>query len=133
MENWIILLIEYIIAFILLFVLDQIWVGFIAKKFYDKNISKVQNAPVRPRTKMGLVGYLVMAFGFLFFVLSRVRGKTAFEALTVGAVFGALLFGFNNVTDYTIFQNYSPELVWVDTIWGAILFTMVTFLLYRFQ
>lgn len=121
-----------------LFVLDIIWLGFIAKQLYDDNIGMLlrkTNGVMAPIWSAAAMVYVFIAIGIVYFVLPKAEGEYL-QALAVGALFGAVTYGIYDFTNYAILANWPFKLTIIDLIWGMVLCgltsVVVTFLQNRF-
>lgn len=54
------------------------------------------------------------------------KGTMVWRAFRSGGLFGLVLYGVFNATNFAIFSNYSPTVAILDTLWGTFLFFTVT-------
>lgn len=47
-------------------------------------------------------------------------------ALRVGAIFGLIVYGIFNSTNYAIFKDYPVSIGLIDTVWGMTAYTIAT-------
>ena len=109
-------------AIILLIVFDSIWLT-IMKKFYKKNIGNIMG-------KFRIIGGL-FAWFFIACALSVQSPKSLREAMTYGALVGLVIYSVYNGTNYAIMKNWNIKLSFVDTIWGTIICSVTSAILYK--
>ena len=89
---------------------------------FNQQITKVQGFPIVLNQKMlmsSLMCYSFMTFGFYYFV---VRLKLPIvDAFLMGFVIN----GIYELTNYALFKEWNLMTVFVDTLWGGVLFTLV--------
>jgi uncharacterized membrane protein len=61
----------------------------------------------------------------LFFVLSKTKGDSRL-ALFWGAVFGFVLYGFYDFTNYSLISNWPFYITIIDFIWGIVLCSLTS-------
>jgi uncharacterized membrane protein len=115
-------IIGFCIALLVLGLLDFIWLGNLMHDFYKQQFGLMGSS-----TMKGMAGkwwailstYLLMALGFALFVFSQLSVHTTllYGALW-GALFGLVLFGVYDFTNYIVFTQWPLPLVFVDIIWG---------------
>jgi uncharacterized membrane protein len=114
--------------------LDSVWLGWIMRDFYREQFSRViLGTPIIFTTSVALIVWLLMVIGHFLFVRQAVPGGFI---LTVGYgfLYGFVLFGVYQLTNYAIFPTWPKEIVIVDIGWGIsanIILAAVTFMLVR--
>ena len=110
-------------ALITAFLLDMIWLGVIAKRFYENQIGMLlrkTNGHLSPIWSSALVVYLAIVLGIVLFVVPRANGNP-FAALVWGALFGAITYGIYDFTNHAILEDWPLKVTIVDLIWGMTL------------
>lgn len=111
--------------------LDYIWLAHIAKKFYLDRLASLVNIKDGSLVVnyFGAVMFYITAIVsvYLFVVKTSV---SSIQALYMGAVFGFLMYGFYDFTNYATLRNWSLQLSIIDMLWGAFLVSMVSFVMY---
>ena len=108
------------VSLVTLLILDGLWLGVIMTDFYRRSLAPVARMadggldPIWPVA--GLV-YPVIAAGLTIFVLSRAR--TPWEALALGALFGAITFAVYDLTNHATLREWRTAMTLVDIGWGA--------------
>ncbi|MBP8273559.1 MAG: DUF2177 family protein [Acidobacteria bacterium] len=105
-------------------VLDGLWLGVVMKQFYRSELGPIAlTAPDGSLAPIWLAAapvYVLMAIGIAVFVMPKVEKGTALTALGYGALFGWILFGVYDLTNYSTLRGYSPVLTIVDIAWGGV-------------
>ncbi len=113
-----------IITFILL---DYIWLARIAKDFYLSNLAShvtITNGSLVPYLPAVPLVYLVGIGAVWVFILSWVTDLR--QAALYGAALGFFMYAFYDLTNIATLRDYSWSLTIVDIIWGTILVSIVT-------
>ena len=127
-------MIKYIIVIILLIVLDIIWLNINAKQ-YSKMIKSIQNKEIKINITYALFTYVLMIASIIFinipFIESKITktdSKTEIikKSLLYSGLLGLFIYGIYNGTNLAILENYDIGLGLKDTLWGFILYTIVT-------
>lgn len=116
---------------LLMLILDYLWIEYISKSLFDsqlKNITGFKDGEFIIRTLTTSFIYLLIGLSMLFFFDPSVREKD--RAITLGAFIGALVFGVLEFSNYVYYNNYSPVVVVIDMLWGTVLFSFISFLVY---
>jgi uncharacterized membrane protein len=108
-----------VLAFIL--AIDFIFLNLIMKGFYDKQLSSF---PRTLRLWSGLIAWALIALGLVALVLPF--AKTYSTAAMYGAIFGLVLYGVYDFTNYAILKDYKLALTLVDWAWGTFLCTLAS-------
>ncbi len=111
--------------FILFLLFDAIYF-YINQSFFSSMIYNIQKSPVKARYFVVLLTYVLLTWIEYYFIIKQKKGlKEAF-------LLGASIYGVYELTNYATLKDWSIYLVFMDTLWGGILFTIVTYLYNRF-
>ena len=109
------------VAFMLL---DGVWLGLLMKNFYRDQLLPIVRLAVRladrgiaPNWPAALVVYVLFGTGIALFVLPR--APTASLA-AVGALFGLVVYGVYDFTNYSTLRRWPFVLAVADAAWGAV-------------
>lgn len=107
-----------VIAFILL---DGLWLGLLMKGFYRDQlapIARMANGGFAPNWAAALVVYVLLGAGIAWFVVPRASGLVS--AAGIGALFGVVVYGVYDFTNYSTLRQWPFALTLVDVAWGAV-------------
>lgn len=99
------------------FGLDMVWIGLIAKRFYDKQFNLFDRVL---RWPPAILVYLVIPLGSILFVLPK-AGKNPLMGLFWGAVYGLVVYSVYDLTNLATFKKWTLATTLVDIVWGTIL------------
>lgn len=114
-------LLVFIIAMSLLGLYDLVWLRFIASNFYKENFAILGCTTLSGMQGKGwalLATYFLMTLGFVVFVFPLLTAQPSLSNIIYGALFGLILFGVYQGTNYIVFKDWPLILVFVDTAWG---------------
>lgn len=114
---------EMILCTIILIVLDIIFIS-INKNAFDNQVITVQRVIMQLNPIGAVLCYILLVAGLFYFIINR--NRPAFEAF----LFGIVIFGIHETTNYAIFKKWDPYLATMDTLWGGILMATTTYLTY---
>ena len=97
--------------------IDFLWLGFIAKNFYNKHLSAFERILYWPAI---ISVYLLISLGIIFFVLPKSNGNSKL-ALLWGAFYGLIVYGVYDLTNWATLKDWPPIVVFVDLLWGIVL------------
>jgi uncharacterized membrane protein len=106
-----------IVAFM---VLDAIWLGVVMKTFYRHqlaSIARLADGGIAPVWPAALVVYVLLGAGLAIFVAPR--ASSAASAAGYGALFGLVVYGVYDFTNYSTLKAWPFTLTLVDVAWGA--------------
>jgi uncharacterized membrane protein len=106
------------------FIIDLMWLGVIAKGFYQKNLSYI----LRPQVNWSaaIIFYLLYIAGILIFAVVPAVAKDSWQhAMIYGALFGFFTYMTYELTNLALLKDWPFNIVVVDIIWGVVLCTAV--------
>ncbi len=110
-----------LIRFAILFVMiDSIYL-FSIREMVGRVIADVQRVALQLKPLGVILVYLAIAFSYLTFVRD---GKSIRKAFLLGATTYAIF----DFTNYAIFKKYPLWFAIMDTIWGGVLFSAISFI-----
>jgi uncharacterized membrane protein len=90
--------------------------------FFNTLITSVQGSKIKFNIVGAVLCYILLIGGLNYFIL------TPRKSLTDAFLLGLVIYGVYETTNYTIIRKWSPVAVALDTTWGAVLFTLTTYL-----
>tara|TARA_B100000886_G_C20128906_1_gene369057 strand:- start:167 stop:550 length:384 start_codon:yes stop_codon:yes gene_type:complete len=113
----------FLIAAVLVVVIDSLYLNSI-KGYFGKQISSVQKSPMKLDMTATVLAYVFIVFGINYFIIHK-RASVS-DAFLLGLV----IYGIYEFTNKALFSKWTYTTVAIDTIWGGILFSLVTYLTY---
>jgi uncharacterized membrane protein len=117
----------FIVSSVLLVLVDAVYLYFIGKPVFEKVVFAIQKTPLVAKMPPAVFTYVLMAVILNYFIISV--NKSPFDAF----ILGFCTYGIFDFTNLAIFKNYNFKTAIIDTLWGAILFFIVTFLTYKLK
>ena len=124
-------LLNLAIAALLFLLLDLGWFSLSLNAIYIPVINQVQGSAIqmsllKQRWWGGLIAWCLLALGVVVFVLPLAR-KSLLKLVAYGAVYGLIVYGVFNWTNFVMFNNYNNWKVIVpDLLWGVFVCTVVS-------
>ncbi len=110
----------YLVVLASFFVIDMIWLGLVAKKFYRDQLGFLMRAKVN--WPAAIIFYLLFIVGLVFFVVYPAIGEGSwFYALWTGAFFGLICYATYDLTNLATLKNWPLKVTMVDLAWGSAL------------
>ncbi len=114
----------YLIAFIVFIVVDAIWLGLIATRFYKTNIGHLMAE--KPNFIAAGIFYLLFIVGVVFFTYNGIAEQNFGKALLAGAVFGFMTYATYDLTNLATLKDWPITVTIVDLLWGTFLSSVMT-------
>jgi len=102
-------------------VLDGVWLGLVMKNFYRDQLApivRLANGGIAPNWPAAFVVYALLGAGIALFVMPR--ASTIPLASVYGAVFGLVVYGVYDFTNYSTLRDWPFVLTLADVAWGAV-------------
>ena len=106
------------VAFMLL---DGIWLGLLMKNFYRGQLApivRLADGGIAPNWPAAIVVYVLLGTGIALFVIPQ--ASTVASAAAFGALFGLVVYGVYDFTNYSTLRQWPFVLTLVDVAWGAL-------------
>jgi uncharacterized membrane protein len=102
-------------------VLDGIWLGLLMKDFYREQLApivRLADGGIAPNWPAAFVVYVLLGTGIALFVVPRASSVTS--AATFGALFGLVVYGVYDFTNYATLRQWPFALTLADVAWGTV-------------
>ena len=109
---------------ILMVAIDSVFL-FSIRSFFSKQIMDVQGEPLKVNYYSAFLCYLLLVFALYHFIIAPRR--SLFDAFLLGFI----IYGVYETTTKALLKKWNWMTVFVDTLWGGILFTLTTYLTYK--
>ena len=116
----------FLISAILFVVIDFLYLNLI-KNYFANQVKIVQGSPLKVNFLGTLLCYIFLIFGLNYFIIKSKR--SAYDAFLLGL----LIYGVFETTNYALFSKWSIFTVISDTLWGGVLFFIVTFIINKLR
>jgi len=114
----------YLLTVPVFFIIDLIWLGVVAKSFYQKNLKYILSPNVN--WTAAIIFYLIYIAGILIFaVLPGVAKDSLRHAAVWGALFGFFTYATYDLTNLALLKDWPIIIVFVDILWGVVLCSTV--------
>ena len=108
-----------LITAIVLTLIDFIYLNLIGG-YFQTQVKKVQGTPLSVNYLGAAVCYVFLVVGLYYFIIKP--HKSPSDAF----LFGLVIYGVYETTNYALLKNWSIFTVFIDTLWGGILFALTT-------
>ncbi len=115
----------YAACFVTFFALDLLWLGVVAKGFYQEQLGHLTRDQVQwPAAIAFYLIYLVAVVALC--VLPAVEQRSLVGALWRGALFGVAAYAAFDLTSLALLKDFPAKVVFVDLAWGTVLTASVS-------
>lgn len=112
-------LVAWAVTFVVLLVIDMIWLGVVAKGMYQEGMGDLMSP--NPRLAFAAVFYLIYPIGLLLFaIVPGVEAQSVVRAAVLGALFGMFCYGTYDLTNLAVIRNWPLALSFIDIVWGTV-------------
>ena len=119
----------FFIALPVFFVIDMIWLVFVAKKFYQQQIGFLMKPDIN--WIAAIIFYLLFIGGLVIFVISpAVKIQSWVHAVIYGALFGLITYATYDLTNLATIKDWPLLVTVVDLIWGTVLAASISVITY---
>lgn len=98
---------------------------FSIRSFFSKQIMSVQGEPLKVNYYSAFLCYLLLVFALYHFIIAPRR--SLFDAFLLGVI----IYGVYETTTKALLKKWKWMTVFVDTLWGGILFALTAYLTYK--
>ena len=110
-----------LISAIVLISIDFIYLNAI-KGYFAAQIQKVQGSKLEVNFLGAALCYIFLIVGLNYFIIKP--NKSVSDAFLLGLV----IYGVYETTNYSLFKKWSILTVFIDTLWGGVLFALTTYI-----
>ena len=115
----------YAVALTSFMVIDLIWLGVIARSFYQSQLGHLMRADVN--WAAAVTFYLIFVVGIVVLVVwPAIERESLGQALLLGALFGLVTYAAYDLTNLATLEGFPLRMVVVDLIWGMALCTGIS-------
>ena len=112
---------KVIVSGVIMLLLDSVYLTTFSN-FYNNLIKSIQGEKIQFNIIGALFAYLFLIYGINYFILNQPK-----TTLTDAFILGVIIYGVYETTNYAIIKKWSPYAIVLDTVWGGILYTLVTY------
>lgn len=108
----------FLVSWAVFFAIDMTWIRLIMGSFYRANMQTFFRFEMQGIHQFfGIFVWFLLVLGLMYFVLPQVATLQA--ALFGGLVFGLVVYGVYDLTNFVVIKNWSLQLLFVDLAWGC--------------
>ena len=110
----------YAVALIVFFLVDLVWLGFVAKDFYRASIGHLMGGGFN--IPAAIAFYLIYIAGMFFFAVNPALEAGVWQkAFTLGAALGFFCYATYDLTNLATLKDWPLGITLADMAWGTVL------------
>lgn len=114
---------NYLIAFVVFFAIDIVWLGFVAKNLYNQHLSHLMADSTN--WVAAIIFYALFIGGLMFFAINPALEKNSIAyAFLVGGLFGFMTYSTYDMTNLATLKDWPLLITVIDITWGTVLNAM---------
>ncbi len=119
----------FIIAFVIFFIIDILWLGLFAKNMYQSQIGFI--LAKKPNWYAAIIFYvLYIVFLMIFAIIPALQKSSLNDAMLYGALYGFITYATYDLTNLATLKNWPLKVTLIDITWGTLLEFSVSTLTY---
>jgi uncharacterized membrane protein len=119
----------FIIAFVIFFIIDILWLGLFAKNMYQSQIGFI--LAKKPNWYAAIIFYvLYIVFLMIFAIIPALQKSSLSDAMLYGALYGFITYATYDLTNLATLKNWPLKVTLIDITWGTLLGFSVSTLTY---
>ena len=119
---------EIIIVALLMIIIDAMYISIIGKDYIGM-IEKIQKKKIKMNSYGVFISYFFLVLGLYYFVIKDLKLKKKNNQYLIDAfMLGLVIYGVYEGTSYALIEDWYEKYLLVDTIWGGILFALVSYI-----
>lgn len=119
----------YLIALPVFLTIDMIWLGVIARNFYQKHIGFLMTKDIN--WLAAIIFYLLFIAGLVIFVIiPSIKENSLIQLIFYGSLFGLITYATYDLTNLATIKNWPLLVTIVDLIWGSVLSLLTSVITY---
>jgi len=121
----------YGVALITFFAIDLLWLGVVARGFYQEHMGHLMKPSVNWAAAIAF--YLLFLVGLVVLVIWPAIQRESFtQAVLLGALFGLVTYAAYDLTNLATLNGFPLKVALVDLVWGTLLCATVSAVTFLF-
>ena len=110
----------YLVSFSVFFLIDLLWLGFLAKDLYRKHLGDFMAD--KTNWTAAVIFYLIFIGGLVYFAVNpAIESGNWVEALKLGAIYGFITYVTYDLTNLATLKDWPVMMSIIDIAWGTFL------------
>lgn len=121
----------YLLVLLIFLAIDLTWLGVLMAKFYKAELGPLarrSGEAMAPVWWAAFLVYILIPLGIMLFVVPRVSPENlAASALGWGFLYGVILYGVYDLTNYSLIDRWPWRMTLVDMAWGGFICAVTSY------
>ncbi|MBD3203742.1 DUF2177 family protein [Candidatus Woesearchaeota archaeon] len=106
---------HYLITFLFLLGIDLVWISLVMNKMYQEVFSGILRT--NPIVWSAVFAWILIPLGIVMFTVPISRNAN--QSISYGALYGLILYGVYDFTNYAVLSPYTLKMTLLDIAWGT--------------
>lgn len=111
----------FFISSFILILIDFVYLN-VMKNYFQIQIKNIQGSSIKINFLGAMLCYILLIIAINYFIIKD--KKSVSDAFLLGII----IYGVYEGTNYSLFKNWSILTVFIDTLWGGLLFATTTYI-----
>lgn len=117
-------LVHFLAAGLIFVVIDSLWIGIVANKFYKKQMGSLLLD--KPKFVPAVIFYVISVAAMVVLVIDpALQADSVAKGFALGAVFGLASYATYDLTNAATIKGWPKAVTVVDIMWGTVLTALV--------
>jgi uncharacterized membrane protein len=100
---------------------------------WNKLLVRIQGSPLKVKMLPAVLCYALIVFSWYYFIYSEHRvHRNVLRSVKTAFILGFVIYGIYELTNAAIINKWGWKYVIMDTLWGGILYALVTYIALKF-
>ena len=117
---------KIVLVSLIVLIIDILWLSAFLGKYFGIMVLKIQGEEMELNYHIAGLAYIFIILSFYYFIVMKDNGNMEMDAFLLGL----FIYGIFEFTSGAIFKKWEILPLFVDTIWGGILY-LVTYFIYK--
>lgn len=117
---------KIVLVSLIVLIIDILWLSAFLGKYFGIMVLKIQGEEMKLNYHIAGLAYIFIILSFYYFIVMKDNGNMEMDAFLLGL----FIYGIFEFTSGAIFKKWETLPLFVDTIWGGILY-LVTYFIYK--
>ena len=119
-----------VLAIILFPLVDYIYLSNISSHFSNV-ILRITKEPMVFNFPKAIGAYIFLILGIYYFILKDLNENNYKQKIKDAVILGLVIYGTFDFTTGAVFKGYDYNTMLIDTVWGGVVYGLVTYLVYK--
>ena len=123
-------ILKFLLISIIILSMDILWLNIYLGKYFGDMVKEIQGEEMNLKYLQAAISYLFICISHYYFIISNITDKDNKKLYLDSFLLGLFIYGIFEFTSGAIFKNWKILPLFVDTIWGGILY-LLSYIIYK--